>query len=151
MVFSNGEIAMRSCLASLLVIQKQYQEVLKKMVKNHGLTIAEWQLLVKIINGNHTQERLAELTNLNVSTLSRQLAKLVAKHFVDCLPDNVSVYSGGRKKINYIETSKGKEAVKQLHSEVKIFAEKLFEHWSKEEQDLLQILLNRLSKSFERF
>lgn len=142
---------MRSCLDSLLVIQKQYQETLKKMVKNYGLTIAEWQLLVKIIKGNHTQESLAELTNLNVSTLSRQLAKLAAKQFVDCLPDDASGYNGGRKKINYIETSKGKEAVKQLQEEVKAFAAKLFMHWSKEEQDMLQILLNRLSKSFERF
>lgn len=70
---------MRSCLDSLLVIQKQYYDALKKIVHNYGLTIAEWQLLIKIINGNQTQEKLAELTQLNVSTLSRQLSRLSAK------------------------------------------------------------------------
>ncbi|KRM88754.1 MarR family winged helix-turn-helix transcriptional regulator [Liquorilactobacillus vini] len=139
---------MRSCLDSLLVIQKQYSETLKKIVHKHDLTIAEWQLLIKIINGNQTQEKLAALTQLNVSTLSRQLSRLSAKRFIDHLTAGKS--HGGRKKINYISTEKGKSAVQQLQVELKTFADQLFRHWSVEEQDMLQILLNRLSHSLER-
>jgi DNA-binding MarR family transcriptional regulator len=141
---------MRSCLDSLMIVQKRYYSTLEKIVAQHNLTIAEWQLLLKVIDGNQTQEKLARLTSLNVSTLSRQLARLVAKEFVSRFAGEETNRHGGRKKYNYVETNKGKTVVKQLQQDIKKFADNLFQHWSVDELSMLQILLNRLDRSMER-
>lgn len=141
---------MRSCLESLLAVQKRYHSILEKIVSEHNLTIAEWQLLLKVMDGNQTQEKLAKLTNLNVSTLSRQLSRLVAKKFISRFAGTEDNQRGGRRKYNYIETNQGKAVVKQLQADLKKFADNLFQHWSVDEQNMLQILLNRLDRSMER-
>ncbi|WP_057829174.1 MarR family winged helix-turn-helix transcriptional regulator [Liquorilactobacillus cacaonum] len=138
---------MKSCLDSLIELQRQYKEKIVALSQKNGLTLAEWQLLLKIVDGISTQEKLAKLTQLNVSTLSRQLAKLLSKEFIIKEPQE---NKQGRRFFSYSSTDKGISAISTMKKDIQMYSEHLFSHWSKEEQNLLQILLNRLSKSMER-
>ena len=142
-----GGILLKSCLDSLIDLQRQYREKLVALSQKNGLTIAEWQLLLKIVEGASTQEKLAKLTQLNVSTLSRQLAKLLSKEFV---VKESQENEQGRRFFAYTSTFSGLDAIVAMKKDIAQYSEQLFSHWSEEEQNLLQILLNRLSKSMER-
>lgn len=115
--------------------------------KKNGLTLAEWQLLLKIVDGASTQEKLAKMTQLNVSTLSRQLSKLLSKEFV---VKKSQESQQGRRFFAYTSTFRGLDAIADMKKDIAQYSKQLFSHWSEEEQNLLQILLNRLSKSMER-
>mgnify|MGYP004707275183 FL=1 len=145
--FLLGGILLKSCLDSLIDLQRQYREKLVALSQKNGLTLAEWQLLLKIVDGISTQERLAKLTQLNVSTLSRQLAKLLSKEFIT---KESKENQQGRRFFAYTSTNNGLTAVTDMKKDIAQYRDQLFSHWSKEEQNLLQILLNRLSKSMER-
>ncbi|KRL98958.1 MAG: MarR family transcriptional regulator [Liquorilactobacillus satsumensis] len=134
-------------MESLLELERQYHEHLVKLTRKTGLTFAEWQLLVNIEHQIDTQEKLSALMNLNVSTLSRQLGRLLAKEFVTKVPADGKQ---GRRYFIYAATAQGEKAIEQLEEEFHKFDENLFRHWAQEEQNLLQILLNRLNKSMER-
>ena len=73
---------MKSTKENLLIVSKSYQALLQKRAKQVNLTVAEWQLLRLIVEGYNTQQLLAENTNLDVSTLSRQLSRLDAKRLI---------------------------------------------------------------------
>ncbi|KRL04380.1 MarR family winged helix-turn-helix transcriptional regulator [Liquorilactobacillus oeni] len=139
---------MKSCIESLLELERQYHERVVGLTRKVGLTFAEWQLLVNIDKKVATQEKLSMLMQLNVSTLSRQLARLTAKEFV--VKSSQDEGKPGRRYFVYEVTKKGTGAIFQMKKEFQNFNEKLFRHWSKEEQDLLKILLNRLNTSMER-
>lgn len=145
--FLLGGILLKSCLDSLIDLQRQYREKLVALSQKNGLTLAEWQLLLKIVDGISTQERLAKLTQLNVSTLSRQLAKLLSKEFIT---KESKENQQGRRFFAYTSTKNGLTAVTDMKKDIAQYRDQLFSHWSEEEQNLLQILLNRLSKSMER-
>lgn len=115
------------------------------MVKQHHLTVSEWQLLDQIGSGANTQEVLAQQTRLDTSTLSRQLKGLVAK-------DMVTKEAVGRDKrqLVYSITAIGTATAAEINSAFDALADQVFEHWSADERNLLQILLNRLAKSMER-
>ena len=74
---------MKSTKENLLIVSKSYQALLQKRAKQVNLTVAEWQLLRLIVEGYNTQQLLAENTNLDVSTLSRQLSRLDAKRLIN--------------------------------------------------------------------
>lgn len=139
---------MRSSLDSLLVLEKKYHNILNKVAQQHGLTIAEWQLLIKISDGAQTQEQLAHITKLNISTLSRQLTRLETKKFVIKSP---TAGKRGRGYFVYTETEKGKETMQEMETAIKTLEQRLFMRWSDEETKLLQVLLNRLVQSMKRF
>lgn len=141
-------MSMRSSLDSLLILERKYHNILANVAKQEDLTIAEWQLLIKINNGLQTQEQLAHTTKLNISTLSRQLARLDAKKFITKMSTNGT---RGRGYFTYSGTEKGKEAVNKMQSALKNLEQKLFMRWSDEETTLLQVLLNRLVQSMKRF
>ncbi|MDN2452247.1 MarR family transcriptional regulator [Lactobacillus sp. UCMA15818] len=138
---------MKSCLDSLIDLQRQYREKLVALSQKNGLTLAEWQLLLKIVDGASTQEKLAKMTQLNVSTLSRQLSKLLSKEFV---VKKSQESQQGRRFFAYTSTFRGLDAIADMKKDIAQYSKQLFSHWSEEEQNLLQILLNRLSKSMER-
>ncbi|MFT9098354.1 MarR family winged helix-turn-helix transcriptional regulator [Liquorilactobacillus sp.] len=138
---------MKSCLDSLIDLQRQYREKLVALSQKNGLTLAEWQLLLKIVDGVSTQEKLAKMTQLNVSTLSRQLSKLLSKEFV---VKKSQESQQGRRFFAYTSTFRGLDAIADMKKDIAQYSKQLFSHWSEEEQNLLQILLNRLSKSMER-
>ena len=74
-----GGDTVKESLDILLDIQKSYTQLLKQMTHLHTVTIAEWQLLQNVADGSNTQSELVSTTKLDVSTLSRQLSKLVKK------------------------------------------------------------------------
>ncbi|QMU07674.1 MarR family winged helix-turn-helix transcriptional regulator [Levilactobacillus suantsaii] len=136
---------MKSSLAALMTVTKSQQPLLRQMVKQHHLTVSEWQLLDQIGSGANTQEVLAQQTRLDTSTLSRQLKGLVAK-------DMVTKEAVGRDKrqLVYSITAIGTATAAEINSAFDALADQVFEHWSADERNLLQILLNRLAKSMER-
>ncbi|MCT4488564.1 MULTISPECIES: MarR family winged helix-turn-helix transcriptional regulator [Levilactobacillus] len=136
---------MKSSLAALMAINKVQQTLLQRMTKQHHLTVSEWQLLDHIGGGENTQEILAQQTKLDTSTLSRQLKGLVAK-------DMVTKKAIGRDKrqLVYTITDNGTETAATINTAFETLSDDVFEHWSTDERNLLQILLNRLDKSMDR-
>lgn len=94
-----------------------------------------------------TQEQLAHVTKLNISTLSRQLARLDAKKFIT---KTSTTGKRGRGYFTYSSTEKGKVTEQKMEIDLKQLEQKLFVRWSDEETALLQVLLNRLVQSMKR-
>ncbi|AVK60376.1 MarR family transcriptional regulator [Lactobacillus sp. CBA3605] len=136
---------MKSSLAALAATAKQQTAVLKKITKAQGITVAEWQLLTKLLAGFDTQEKLAIEMQLDTSTLSRQLASLVKK-------EKLSKQAVGRdrRQLIYAMTTAGQQAVTVVAADYATYEAAVFDKWPQDEQNLLRILLNRLNKSVER-
>lgn len=139
---------MKASLDVLLDVQKNYKQLLKKMTRIHTLTIAEWQLLQNVLDGNDTQTELVKKTKLDVSTLSRQLSKLVEKNLLSI--KKMGEKPMARKKYLYQITDQGRTALNEMNDDFEKMSSELFSQWTNEEQNLLKILLNRLNTSFER-
>ncbi|KRL01178.1 helix-turn-helix transcriptional regulator [Liquorilactobacillus capillatus] len=138
---------MRSTLDSLWVLEKKYRNLLTKMTKSYRLTIAEWQLLIKINDGLETQEQFAAEFKVNLSTLSRQLNRLLVKRFIR---KTATSSSKGRGQYIYTITEEGKRTIQMMRLTIADFEERLFARWSDEETALLKLLLNRLVQSMAR-
>lgn len=136
---------MKSSLAALMAINKVQQTLLQRMTKQHQLTVSEWQLLDHIGGGENTQEILAQRTKLDTSTLSRQLKGLVAKEMV-----TKKAIGRDKRQLVYTITHQGEETAENINTAFEVLSDQVFEHWSPDERNLLQILLNRLDKSMDR-
>ncbi|WP_143461954.1 MarR family winged helix-turn-helix transcriptional regulator [Levilactobacillus enshiensis] len=136
---------MKSSLAALMAINKVQQTLLQRMTKHYQLTVSEWQLLDHIGSGENTQEILAERTKLDTSTLSRQLKGLVKKEMV-----TKEAVGRDKRQLVYTITTAGTETVTAINTAFEKLSDDVFEHWSTDERNLLQILLNRLDKSLDR-
>ncbi|AYM03294.1 MULTISPECIES: MarR family winged helix-turn-helix transcriptional regulator [Levilactobacillus] len=136
---------MKSSLAALIGISKVQQTLLQRMTKQHHLTVSEWQLLDHIGGGENTQEILAAKTNLDTSTLSRQLKGLVTKNMV-----TKKAIGRDKRQLVYTITDQGTATAEDINSAFESLSDDVFEHWSTDERNLLQILLNRLDKSMDR-
>lgn len=136
---------MKSSLAALMTVTKAQQTLLKRMTKEHQLTVAEWQLLDQIGGGANTQELLATVTRLDTSTLSRQLKGLVAKELV-----TKEAVGRDKRQLIYTITTTGALKAEAMNTAFEALSDQVFEHWSEDERNLLQILLNRLAKSMDR-
>ncbi|AKP65791.1 MarR family winged helix-turn-helix transcriptional regulator [Levilactobacillus koreensis] len=136
---------MKSSLAALMAINKVQQTLLQRMTKQYQLTVSEWQLLDHIGSGENTQEILAERTKLDTSTLSRQLKGLVKKEMV-----TKEAVGRDKRQLVYTITAAGTETVTAINTAFEKLSDDVFEHWSTDERNLLQILLNRLDKSLDR-
>lgn len=139
---------MKETLESLWLVQKKYRELLQKMTRTQNLTIAEWALLRTISSGVTTQQELVKTSTLDVSTLSRQLNKLIEKQMISF--QKIPGTFPSKKKHSYQLTPTGQQAIAELEIKFQQFREHIFLHWSDEEENLLKILLNRLAKSLER-
>ncbi|MHC9536400.1 MarR family winged helix-turn-helix transcriptional regulator [Dellaglioa sp. BT-FLS60] len=136
---------MKTSLENLLSIDKQYKMILQRLTKKNNLTISEWQLLKKISAKFNTQEKLALETDLDISTLSRQLKRLVEKEMLD----KHSIGEDKRQLI-YTMTEVGVESSKAVDVGFTSLEATIFEKWPEDEQNLLRMLLNRLDKSLTR-
>ncbi|MDT6980688.1 MarR family transcriptional regulator [Levilactobacillus zymae] len=136
---------MKSSLAALMTVTKAQQTLLQRMAKQHHLTVSEWQLLDQIGGGANTQEILAQQTRLDTSTLSRQLKGLVTKEMV-----TKEAVGRDKRQLVYSITATGTETAAAINTAFEALADQVFEHWSADERNLLQILLNRLAKSMDR-
>ncbi|KRO28285.1 transcription regulator [Lactiplantibacillus fabifermentans DSM 21115] len=124
---------------------KQQTAVLKRLTKAQGITVAEWQLLIKLQAGFDTQEKLAVEMQLDTSTLSRQLASLVKKEKL-----TKEAVGRDRRQLIYSVTATGDNAVATVNADYERFEAAVFDKWPQDEQNLLRILLNRLNKSVDR-
>ncbi|QCZ48334.1 MarR family transcriptional regulator [Levilactobacillus brevis] len=136
---------MKSSLEALIAINKVQQTLLQRMTKRYQLTVSEWQLLDHIGGGENTQEILAQQTWLDTSTLSRQLKGLVAKEMV-----TKEAIGRDKRQLIYTITEQGTQTAAAINTAFEDLSDQIFEHWSTDERNLLQILLNRLDKSLDR-
>lgn len=136
---------MKSSLEALIAINKAQQTLLQRMTKRYQLTVSEWQLLDHIGGGENTQEILAQQTRLDTSTLSRQLKGLVAKEMV-----TKEAIGRDKRQLIYTITEQGTQTAAAINTAFEDLSDQIFEHWSTDERNLLQILLNRLDKSLDR-
>ncbi|HIW72506.1 MAG TPA: MarR family winged helix-turn-helix transcriptional regulator [Candidatus Levilactobacillus faecigallinarum] len=136
---------MKSSLAALLTVTKAQQALLRQLTRQYHLTIAEWQLLDYIGGGANTQESLAQQTRLDTSTLSRQLKGLVTKELI-----SKEAVGRDKRQLIYTITEQGAATAAAMNTAFEELSDQIFEHWSPDERNLLQILLNRLAKSMDR-
>jgi len=136
---------MKSSLAALADTAKQQTTMLKQLAKAQGVTVAEWQLLLKLLAGFDTQEKLAAEMQLDTSTLSRQLASLVKKEKL-----SKEAVGRDRRQLIYSVTPAGEQAAKTVNADYAKYTATVFDKWPQDEQNLLRILLNRLNKSVDR-
>ena len=136
-------------LDSFLNIEKRLQKRLQQISRKNNLTISEWQLLKRIRKGEDTQSILAINTSLDVSTLSRQLARLFSKGFLK-KKKIASINDHTRNTTQYILNDAGQDACDKMDLAYAKFEKKIFSPWTEEEYNLLKILLNRLSTSLDR-
>ncbi|MFD1124531.1 MarR family winged helix-turn-helix transcriptional regulator [Lentilactobacillus raoultii] len=136
---------MKDILVALSSAAKNHRAKLMKITKAQNLTISEWKLLNYVINGQTTQEALSEVTKLDISTLSRQLKRLLVKEMLA-----KTAVGKDKRQLIYSVTDKGTESSQRVQQEVEGFQEQVFSHWTNEEKNLLKILINRLEQSLDR-
>jgi DNA-binding MarR family transcriptional regulator len=136
---------MKTVLEALQDTDKIYRAAIVKMTKAQGITTAEWSLLQHVSDGFDSQEKLAKETNLDTSTLSRQLGSLHKKELVSTV-----AVGQDRRKLIYELTEAGEAVLMAVNSAHGVFTERVFKVWSPEEQSMMQILLNRLEKSLSK-
>lgn len=140
---------MKSTKENLLIVSKSYQALLQKRAKQVNLTVAEWQLLRLIVEGYNTQQLLAENTNLDVSTLSRQLSRLDAKRLIKkVIRTEEKIRS--RPASSYSLNEAGQASLDKMNQKFEELNQQIFEHWTDEEDNLLKILLNRLATRLQQ-
>lgn len=136
---------MKDILVALNAASKNHATQLLKITKQQGLTISEWKLLTQVIAGNATQETLATATKLDISTLSRQLKRLLTKEML------VKTAVGkDKRQLIYKVTPTGSDADKRIEAQIMTLRDQIFNHWTDEEKNLLKILINRLEQSLDR-
>ncbi|KRM11565.1 MarR family winged helix-turn-helix transcriptional regulator [Paucilactobacillus suebicus] len=136
---------MKESLVALRDIEKNYKSALVLITKHVNLTIAEWQLLINIIDGFDTQEKLSQETKLDTSTLSRQLKNLVKKEMLIKTPTGKD-----KRQLVYSVSELGQNAATNINESFQQLSNMVFDRWTDEETNLLHILLNRLDKSMAR-
>lgn len=136
---------MKDILVALNSAAKNHRSQLFSITKATGLTISEWKLLTQVIAGNTTQEMLSETTKLDISTLSRQLKRLLEKEMIE-----KTAVGRDKRQLIYKVTEKGTQSSQYIQTEIDKLTEQVFNHWTEEEKNLLKILINRLEKSLNR-
>ncbi len=114
---------MKEIIDGLLDSANAYLEKSGKLVKQDNLTMSEWRLLQQIISGQDTQEKLANVTNLDISTLSRQLKRLVTKEMVTKVtigPD--------RRQLKYSVTERGNSINLRITAGLVDIKQRIFSH-----------------------
>ena len=136
---------MKTILEALRQTEKQYKTVLTKITKDSGITIAEWQLLQHLDDAIDTQDKLSIDMGLDNSTLSRQLHSLIKKELIAS-----EAIGKDHRQLIYKLTLLGSDTLHEINEQHKSFQDNVFQLWSDEETSMLQILLNRLSKSMTK-
>lgn len=136
---------MDEILLSLNDVSKKHQLRILHNTKANGLTIAEWNLLNQIINGNNTQDKISMQTGLDISTLSRQLKRLVEKSMII-----KKAIGHDKRQLVYTATNKGQQSFKNIELLNKDLDGKIFNQWSDEEKQVIQKLILRLNNSLSQ-
>ncbi|MBZ2202468.1 MAG: MarR family winged helix-turn-helix transcriptional regulator [Lentilactobacillus hilgardii] len=136
---------MKDILVALNSAAKNHNASLMKITKAENLTISEWKLLNHVIDGHSTQETLSAVTKLDISTLSRQLKRLVVKEML-----SKTAVGKDKRQLIYSVTEKGTKSSQNVEQKVEDLQDQVFSHWTNEEKNLLKILINRLEQSLDR-
>ncbi|HAT54421.1 MAG TPA: MarR family transcriptional regulator [Lactobacillus sp.] len=136
---------MKQSLEALRDSEKIHRSQLLALTKQYQLTIAEWQLLMNLADGHTTQEELSTVTALDTSTLSRQLKSLGTKLMID-----KEATGRDHRQLIYHVTEQGQQALTEINQSYDQLTANVFDKWTDEEKNLLQILLNRLETSLSR-
>ncbi|GKT02683.1 MarR family winged helix-turn-helix transcriptional regulator [Furfurilactobacillus sp. WILCCON 0119] len=136
---------MKSSLTALRDSEKIHRAQLLAVTKRDQLTIAEWQLLEQLAAGYTTQEQLSGVTELDTSTLSRQLKSLGNKQMIE-----KEATGRDHRQLIYSVTETGHSALTNIETANRQLTDQVFDKWTDEEKNLLQILLNRLETSLSR-
>lgn len=136
---------MKNSLTALREVSKLQQQQLQSLTKSNNLTISEWQLLLSISEGYDKQETLSKEMDLDTSTLSRQLKRLVEKKMV-----HKKAIGKDKRQLVYDISDLGNMALKKIQISYTKLKNRIFEQWSEEEKNMLKILLNRLGNSMKK-
>lgn len=136
---------MKNSLTALREISKLQQQQLQTLTKGNNLTISEWQLLLSISNGFNKQETLSKEMELDTSTLSRQLKRLVEKEIF-----YKKAIGKDKRQLVYTISDLGNKAIVDIGNNYTKIKDRIFEQWSDEEKNMLKILLNRLENSMKK-
>ena len=136
---------MKNSLTALREISKLQQQQLQTLTKGNNLTISEWQLLLSISNGFNKQETLSKEMELDTSTLSRQLKRLVEKEIA-----HKKAIGKDKRQLVYTISDLGNKAIVDIGNNYTKIKDRIFEQWSDEEKNMLKILLNRLENSMKK-
>lgn len=136
---------MKEILNALHETDKDFQKILKEIMKDYKITIAEWHLLMKVDNEFDTQDQLSQTTGLDTSTLSRQLNALMKKKMIEH-----QVVGHDHRHFIYQVTPLGAESLAKIKAQYQAIEQQIFSVWSEEEKSMLQILINRLDKSIQK-
>ena len=82
---------------------------------------------------------------LDTSTLSRQLKRLVEKEMV-----HKKAIGKDKRQLVYTISDLGNKAIVDIGNNYTKIKDRIFEQWSDEEKKMLKILLNRLENSIKK-
>ncbi|MFC6254504.1 MarR family winged helix-turn-helix transcriptional regulator [Secundilactobacillus hailunensis] len=136
---------MEGILDNLSLAAKSLQTQTTKITKHYHVTIAEWRLLRQIQNQVITQDAMAEALQLDTSTLSRQLKSLTSKGLV-----SKTAVGKDRRQLEYALTTTGHETLANIDTDYQALIDAVFHYWPEDEQQMMKIMLNRLSRSLDR-
>lgn len=140
-----GSRILEGILDNLSLAAKSLQTQTAKITKHYHVTIAEWRLLRQIESQVITQDAMAEALQLDTSTLSRQLKNLSTKELV-----SKTAVGKDRRQLEYALTSLGRDTLEHINTDYDALIDAVFHYWPEDEQQMMKIMLNRLSRSIDR-
>nr|SFZ88106.1 Transcriptional regulator, MarR family [Loigolactobacillus rennini] len=128
---------------------KQLQQVQynfeQQLYQKLTLRQADIKLLMYLNSADQTLLELCRQTNLDMSTLSRQLKAMAQRDLVI-----KQAVQNDRRKRRFVITKLGRSKLNDFKSAMQDYEQAIFANWSAEEKQLLKVLLNRLITSSER-
>ncbi|MFS7259764.1 MarR family winged helix-turn-helix transcriptional regulator [Carnobacterium divergens] len=134
----NNEI--KAQLEDFHTLYKQFET---NVLKKHILTKSSFSLLNHLDSNPKTIKELSHDTNLDKSTLSRQVDTLIKKNLA------MEIEHLDRRLRTVQISDYGQELQKQIHQQLDEKWDTLFQLWSNEEKQLLMVLLGRMNRSFQ--
>ncbi|MCO6017794.1 hypothetical protein CKN86_10215 [Carnobacterium divergens] len=134
----NNEI--KAQLEDFHTLYKQFET---NVLKKHILTKSSLSLLNHLDSNPKTIKELSHDTNLDKSTLSRQVDTLIKKNLA------MEIEHLDRRLRTVQISDYGQELQKQIHQQLDEKWDTLFQLWSNEEKQLLMVLLGRMNRSFQ--
>lgn len=143
--YRKGTGALEGILDNLSLAAKSLQTQTTRITKRYHVTIAEWRLLRQIESQVITQDAMADALQLDTSTLSRQLKNLTSKELV-----SKTAVGKDRRQLEYALTATGHATLQHINSDYDALIDAVFHYWPEDEQQMMKIMLNRLSRSLDR-
>ncbi|MFC6169100.1 MarR family winged helix-turn-helix transcriptional regulator [Loigolactobacillus jiayinensis] len=136
---------MKQLFNTLQSIERQRQRYERQLYQQFNFNHADVRLLEFLRTTAQTLTELQQLTNLDISTLSRQLTALTRKKMLVKQADQKD-----QRKRYFVLTDFGKNQFMTFNQARTKMETAIFANWSAEEQQLLRVLLKRLLSSTQR-